>query len=310
MLRKIIDLFDMLDGPDASGEMFLEYLNGIGANNCEVKTIKSDKGQTDFIKTKIIGKEGKTKGGDYPTLGVIGRLGGLGARPDIIGFVSDGDGALVALSVIAKLLSMNLRGDVLKGDVIICTHICPDAPTIKHEPVDFMDSPVDMTTMNKMEVDMEMDAILSVDATKGNKVINHNGFAISNTVKEGYILKVSESLLDIMIRVTGDMPKVFPLAQQDITPYKNKLYHINSILQPSVATDAPVVGVAITSKMPIAGCATGATNLMNIEKVSRYVIEVAKDFTNNKCNFYDKEEYSKLLNLYGDLKRFQTSGEM
>ena len=309
MLKQLMEVFEILDRPDASGKKFKEYLDNIGNNNCIVNQVKTEKGSTDFVKTKIIGKNGKTKGGDYPTLGIIGRLGGLGARPNAVGFVSDGDGALAALAVTAKLLKSNILGDVLMGDVIISTHICPDAPVIKHEPVDFMDSPVDMAKMNEMEIDEEMDAILSVDATKGNKVINHNGFAISNTVKEGYILKASDNLLDIMIRVTGKMPKVFPLCQQDITPYKNNLYHLNSILQPATATEAPVVGVAVTAKMPVAGCATGVTNLINVESAGRFMIETVKDFTNKKCSFYEQTEFEKLLDLYGDMKKFQTSGK-
>ena len=32
--------------------------------------------------------------------------------------------------------------------------------------------------MNEAEVDGDMDAILSVDTTKGNRIINHRGFAI------------------------------------------------------------------------------------------------------------------------------------
>lgn len=86
---------------------------------------------------------------------------------------------------------MQAKGDILDGDVIVSTHICPDAPTEPHEPVDFMGSPVDILTMNQYEVSSEMDAILSIDTTKGNNVINHKGIAISPTVKEGYILKIS-----------------------------------------------------------------------------------------------------------------------
>ena len=81
-----------------------------------------------------------------------------------------------------------------------------------------MDSPVDMATMNKYEVDPAMDAILSVDTTKGNRIINHRGFAISPTVKEGYILRVSEDLLDVMSITTGRLPVVFAITTQDITP--------------------------------------------------------------------------------------------
>jgi len=110
-----------------------------------------------------------------------------------------------------------------------------------------------------------MEAILSVDTTKGNRIINHRGFAISPTVKNGYILRVSESLLDIMESVTGKLPVVFPITLQDITPYGNGVFHLNSIMQPSTATQAPLVGVAITSEVPVPGCAIGANHLMGLE---------------------------------------------
>ncbi|WP_418608261.1 DUF1177 family protein [Georgenia sp. SUBG003] len=38
------------------------------------------------------------------------------------------------------------------------------------------------------------------------------------------------------------------MSTQDITPYANGLYHINSILQPAVARRSPVVGVALTTE--------------------------------------------------------------
>lgn len=308
MFKQVIDIFELLDSPKASGQQIADYLNQIGPNDCTVTTISTDRGSTDFIKIKIPGHSGKSSGGKSPTLGIVGRLGGLGARPGIVGFVSDGDGALAALASAAKLIKMHHQGDILEGDVIIGTHICPDAPTIKHEPVDFMDSPVDMRTMNEMEVDPEMDAILTVDTTKGNKIINTNGFALSNTVKEGYILKVSDDLLNIMMRVTGSLPSVFPLSQLDITPYGNDLYHINSILQPATATASPVVGVAITTEVSVPGCASGATNLVSVEQAARFLTEAAKDFTRGACAFHDPEEYSTILELYGSMKRFQTVG--
>lgn len=102
--------------------------------------------------------------------------------------------------------------------------------------------------MNRYEVDPSMDAILSVDTTKGNRIINIRGFAITPTVKEGWILRVSEDLLDIMQYVTGRMPAVVPITMQDITPYGNGIYHLNSIMQPATTTNAPVVGVAITPR--------------------------------------------------------------
>jgi hypothetical protein len=305
MLKQVIDVFEILDRPDASGKLVKELFEEYNIENFKIETVTGDKGSTDFVKILIPGAEGKTKGGEYPTLGIIGRLGGLGARPEMMGFVSDGDGALAALAAGLKLAKMNSYGDVLKGDVIISTHICPDAPTREHKPVPFMDSPVGIDVMNDLEVDKDMDAIISIDTTKGNNIITNKGISMSPTVKEGYILKVSEDLLDIMMRVTGKIPNVFALAQQDITPYGNDLYHLNSILQPAVATNAPVIGVALATEVAVAGCATGATHLIDIELASRFSVEVAKDFTNKICEFYDKEEYKKIVGLYGEMNKFQ-----
>lgn len=309
LLKQVMEVYDIIDRAGANGSDVKEYLEGLGGRDIEVRTLTGDKGTTDLVKVVIPGKNGKKAGGSAPTLGIIGRLGGIGARPEMTGFVSDGDGALAALSCAAKLLDMQKKGDVLAGDVIVSTHICGDAPTQPHEPTPFMDSPIDMETMNENEVDLTCDAILSIDTTKGNRVINHRGFAISPTVKEGYILKTSEDLLDIMQTVTGKLPHVFPLAIQDITPYGNDLYHVNSILQPAVATKVPVVGVAITAEVPVAGCATGASHVTDIEEAGRFAIEAAKYFGEGKCRFYDSAEWEIIGRKYGSLTQFQTLGK-
>lgn len=309
LLRQVLELFDLLDCPQANGAQITELLKERGAHDVTVETVTGEEGSTDCVTVLIKGSDGKSSGGSTPTLGIIGRLGGLGARPEVTGFVSDGDGALAALSAGLKLAEMNQKGDILKGDIIIATHICPDAPTQEHYPVPFMGSPIDMETNNEKEVDPRMDLILSIDTTKGNKVINTNGFAISPTIKCGYILEVSDSLLDVMTRVTGKLPYVFPVAQQDITPYGNDLHHLNSILQPATATDAPVVGVAITTEQPVAGCATGASHAMDVESAARFAVEVAKGISDKTVSFYNEEEYAHLLELYGDMKIFQTFGK-
>lgn len=309
LMKQILDVYELLDRSDASGERVAEYMKALGAQDVAVTPIIGPKGKTDMIRIRIPGTRGKTAGMDAPTLGVLGRLGGLGARPEQIGFVSDGDGALVALSVAAKLLDMKSKGDALDGDVVVCTHICPDAPTSPHKPVPFMGSPVDMATVNQHEVDGSMDAILSVDTTKGNRVINTRGFAISPTVKEGYILKVSEDLLDLMQMTTGKLPYVFALSTQDITPYGNDIYHLNSILQPATATDVPVVGVAITTEAPVAGCATGATHITDIEEAGRFVLEVAKAYGRGMCSFYDADEFALITEKYGSMTHLQTLGK-
>lgn len=280
-------------------------LNKRGLSEVEVKTLEGSKGKTDFIKIVIPGKYGKSNGYENPTIGIIGRLGGIGARPQMLGLVSDADGAIVAISSAIKFADMLKKGDKLLGDVIITTHICPNAPTKPHKPVPFMDSPVEMETLLSNEVDKGMDAILSIDATKGNRLIKVNGFAITPTVLNGWILKVSDDLVNIYERVTGHRAYIVPITTQDITPYVDGIYHINSIMQPWLVTKAPVVGVAITAEIPIAGCATGATHIESLEKATRFCAEVAKDYTSRTCSFYEEEEYRKLIELYGNMDKLR-----
>jgi hypothetical protein len=308
-LKQTLTAMDTLDNGYVNGqkvkELFADYPNV----TITVTKVTGEKGSTDFIKIVIPGTNGKVKGGDAPTIGIIGRLGGIGARPSRIGLVSDADGAIAAVASALKLADMQTKGDSLPGDVIVSTHICPDAPTRPHEPVDFMDSPVDILTMNNHEVVPEMDAILSIDTTKGNRVINHKGIAISPTVKEGYILRISEDLVRIMEMATGQFAVTFPITMQDITPYGNDVYHINSILQPCVATDAPVVGVAITAQSIVPGCGTGASHETDIATAVRFSVEVAKEFTSKTSQFYDKNEFERMTKLYGSMKILQTGGE-
>ncbi|HHW02234.1 MAG TPA: DUF1177 domain-containing protein [Thermoanaerobacterales bacterium] len=308
MLKQVMEVLDILDDAGVNGKKVRNFLSERGFENIHVEEVRGDIGKTDFIKILVKGRKGKASGGDAPTLGVIGRLGGIGARPEMIGYVSDGDGAAAALSVALKLADMNTKGDFLDGDVIISTHICPDAPTQPHDPVPFMGSPVDMQTMNRMEVDPDMDAILSIDTTKGNRILNHRGIAITPTVKDGYILKVSDSLLDIMQIVTGKLPVVLPIVTQDITPYGNGLHHINSLVQPCTATSCPVVGVAITAEIAVPGCATGASHEIDIELAARFALEVAKNFGRKICKFYDEKEWEIITRLYGSMEHLKTLG--
>jgi len=307
--RQVLDVFETLDSGTVTGDSVADLLRSGGVEDITVTRAHGERGHTDFIKVVIPGSQGKSVGGSAPTLGILGRLGGLGARPERIGFVSDGDGALTALAAALKLGLMAQRGDVLPGDVIVATHICPNAPVRPHDPVPFMGSPVGGGLMNEHEVDDRMDAILSVDTTKGNRIINVRGFAISPTVMRGYILRVSEDLLDVMQWVTGKLPVVFPITMQDITPYGNGVFHINSILQPATAASVPVVGVAITTEVAVPGSGTGVTHLDDVDSATRFCLEVAKAFGAGDCYFYDHQEYQQLVERYGEMTRLQTLGE-
>jgi len=306
-MTQTLQAYDLLDSALVTGYSVADVLREHGLQ-VEVIPITGQKGSTDFVRAFVPGTAGKRAGGPAPTLGIIGRLGGIGARPAAIGLVSDGDGAVTAIACALKLGDMAASGDRLAGDVIVATHICPSAPVIPHEPVPFMGSPVDMATMNRHEVQPEMDAILSVDTTRGNTIVNQRGLAISPTVKEGYILKVSPDLLRIMSFITGRPPVVLPITTQDITPYGNGIDHVNSIMQPATATGAPVVGVALTAETAVPGCASGASQPVDIEAAARFCLEVAKAMGQGGCSFYDPEEYQRLVILYGSMQHLQTLG--
>ena len=311
-LIHVMRALDLLDSPLVTGEDVKRALTaeGVPEKQIEVEKVSSARGSTDFVKVWIYGSCGRHSGGTAPTLGITGRLGGIGARPSRIGLVSDGDGAAAAVAAAMKLGTMACRGDVLKGDVFISTHICPNAPAIPHAPVPFMGSPIDMTTTNRTEMNVPLDAVLSVDTTRGNRVLNRRGFAITPTVKEGWILRVSDDLLDLMTWVTGELPAVLPITMTDITPYGNGLYHLNSIMQPCTAVKAPVVGVALTSQSAVPGCASGAAQPADIESAVRFVIEAAKAFGEGKCRFYDEKEFQLARQRYGTMECLQTMGAL
>jgi hypothetical protein len=302
-LRTVLEVMDVLDAP-VTGEPVAQWLRSRGLSP-QVETVADERGTTDFILLTVPGKAGRSAGGTAPTAGVIGRLGGIGARPEQVGLVSDGDGAVTALACATKLASMAARGDQLEGDVVIATHVCPSAPTLAHDPVPFMDSPVSMETMNRLEVRPEMDVVLSVDTTKGNRLVNHKGIALTPTVLQGYVLPVADDLLDVYANVTGRPPVVLPLTSYDITPYGNGLPHVNSILQPAIATDKPVVGVAITAETAVPGSATGASHPTDIALAVSFCIETAKAVGSGRARVYDAEHFAAAQRMYGSLAHLQ-----
>ena len=304
-LAHTLAVFEALDSPHASGETVRALLDGVAGADLTVERVQGERGATDFVKIVVPGERGRRKGGGAPTLGIVGRLGGVGARPSRIGLVSDADGAVSAIAIARKLAFMHRDGDRLSGDVIVSTHVCPNAPTQPHKPVDFMGSPVSIRAMNTREVTSDMDAVLSIDTTKGNRILNVRGFAISPTVKEGWILKVADDLLRLAESSSGRAPVTFPITMQDITPYGNGVDHLNSILQPATATSAPVVGVAISAESAVPGCATGASHEIDIAEAVRFAIEVAKEFGSGTCRFHDEDEFVRLVSLYGDMRRLQ-----
>ncbi len=308
-LKQVLEVIELIDAPEIEADAVAGMFASRGLEEARLQPLETDRGSTTFVEVRIPGRRGKAAGGDAPTLGIVGMLGGVSARPEVIGMVSDADGAAAALAAALKLADMRRAGDLLEGDVIVTTHLCPAAPVTPHDPVPYMASPVSNEVRCRRLVSADMDALLSIDATKGNRVVNHRGIAISPTVKAGYVLRVSEPLLSLLEYATGRPPVVFPVTTQDITPYGNGLFHLNSILQPATVTEAPVVGVAVTAETAVPGCASGASHDVDIELAARFSVEVAKGFTAGRAPFFDAGEFAPLVELYGPMTRLQTVGK-
>lgn len=298
MLREVCEVLDLLDSAYVDGKKVCALFKDFDGVSCESERVSGEKGSTDIVRISIEGEDQAA-----PVLGIVGQLGGIGARPEMIGYVSDGDGATAALAAALKISRMRENGDLLQGKVFIVTHVCPNAPTMPHDPVPFMSSPLTVGEALRHMMKEDLDAVLSIDTTKGNRIINHRGIAISPTVVKGYIMQVSNSLLDIYERVCGTRPFVLPITMQDITPYGNGITHLNSIMQPCTVSRIPVVGVAVTTEVPVAGCGTGASHEVDIELAARFCVEVAKSFGRGSCAFYDSEELARLQKLYGSMEK-------
>ncbi|MNV87574.1 hypothetical protein D3C71_1817100 [compost metagenome] len=76
-----------------------------------------------------------------------------------------------------------------------------------------------------------------------------------------------------------------------------------------MATDAPVVGVAVTAQSAVPGCGTGASHEVDIAAAVRFAVETAKEVTAGTCEFYCADEFKRITSLYGSMKKLQTSGQ-
>ena len=302
-MKHVIDTIELLSSAHITGEAVAEVLRAAGDCEVSVTPLARDGLATEFLSIVIPGSDP-----DAPQLGIVGRLGGIGARPSVSGLVSDSDGAVVAIASALKLMDMATKGDVLRGTVRIRTHICPRAGTRPHHPVPMMRSPFPMREMMSHEVDPAMQAILSVDTTRGNRLVNQRGVALTPVARQGYLLRIPEVMLDVMGWVSQQLPLTLPLTTQDITPYENGLHHVNSLMQPAIVTDAPVVGVALTAQTTVPGCATGVTNAVDADVAMRFCIEVAKMFGEGTLSFVDQAEWDALQARYGSMAHLQTVG--
>ena len=71
VMKQVIEMYELLDSAKVDGNTVASFLRQRGLEQIEVKTIKGDKGSTDFIKADVPGSNGKSTGGK-PIVGVNG----------------------------------------------------------------------------------------------------------------------------------------------------------------------------------------------------------------------------------------------
>lgn len=304
MLREVLDVIDLLDDPRSGVDEFLELL-GPGDHEVTREAFKNELGSTEFVKILFKGKAGKSSGGDAPTLGIIGSNGGLRLPGDRSGLVSDADGCIVGLSCALRLARMARRQQQLKGDVIVSTHICQQAHPIPHDPYPFVMSPIPSSEKHPKMLDERMDAVLTPETCKGNKLVTADSFAVSPPVKEGYILRPHQSILHIVEMVTGKNPVIFPITMQDITPFESGVHHVCGMVIPSVFGTAPVIGVPISMNQPVLPAATGVQQAVALDFAGRFCIEVAVSFGLGECQFYHESDFEAFIKAYGSIRHWQ-----
>ena len=96
--KQTIEAYEMLDSAAVTGQQVVGVLQQRGLGTAQTATVEGERGETDFVCVTVTGTEGKTSGGPASTLGIVGWLGGVGARPAAVGLVSDADGAITALA--------------------------------------------------------------------------------------------------------------------------------------------------------------------------------------------------------------------
>ena len=95
-LSAVIQALDLLDAATVNGQVVADAIRAAGVPEVEVQRFTGQKGSTDFLRITVPGTHGQLAGGQASTLGIVGRLGGIGARPEKVGLVFDAEqGALL-----------------------------------------------------------------------------------------------------------------------------------------------------------------------------------------------------------------------
>lgn len=284
MLKSLIDTIEILESKEPL-DLLRERVKG------KVEFQDKDLEGVTYVKALYRGS-GKDR------VEVLGRLGAIQVKGEK-GLVSDADGAIVTLAVLFEVINLLEKGIKFDVDISFVTNLALDAKLIPHKPFNFMIPLVGMEEALKEEVDKEANLILSIDSTKGNRLAKYNDFAITQVIKDGYILKVSDDVLDIYSRVTGHEPYFVPLTTGDLLPLDYKVYHISTLVLPWIYSTGALIGIATVSKQIIPGYVTGVQDIEMLEHASRFCLEAIK-LIEKGGKVYDEEELKELKEKLGE----------
>ena len=81
LIKQLLEVYDVLDDSNASGETVEAYLRGIRKDaDIHVYPLVGPKGKTDMVKVRIHGSRGKTCGGRCAHTGAFGTPGRIGSK--------------------------------------------------------------------------------------------------------------------------------------------------------------------------------------------------------------------------------------
>lgn len=217
ILKTLLDVIDLLESNNP-----LELLKRKIPKDIEYEEKKI--GEVTYVKAYY-------KGGGKQRIEILGRLGAIQMKENK-GLVSDADGAIVSLTALLELVNLMQKGIEFDIDISIITNISLNAKLISHKPFNFMVPLIDFNDALKEEVDPKADLILSIDSTKGNIIAKYDDFALTHVIKDGYILKLDDNVIEIYNRITGHEIYFIPLTTGDLTPIDFKVYHISTLVSP------------------------------------------------------------------------------
>ncbi|QIW22735.1 DUF1177 domain-containing protein [Sulfolobus sp. S-194] len=284
ILKTLIDVINILESKNP-----LEIIRKRLENKVKYEEITV--GEVPYIKVLYKG-EGKDK------IEILGRLGAIQMVGTNKGLVSDADGAIITLTTLLELLNLMDKGITFDIDILFVTNLATKAKLIPHKPFDFMVPLMGLDDALKIEVDPTASFILSIDSTKGNRLAKYDDFALTHVVKDGYILKLHDNIIDIYNRVTEHEIYMISLTTGDLTPLDYNVYHISTLISPWLYTSSPVLGLATVSKQVIPGYETGVQNLTMLEHASRFCIELIK-YLEKGGKVYNENELMELESKLG-----------